>query len=88
MSVWIQDRERNNIHDLCSKTPSREKSRTECGLLHNLCRPHQAFNTVSRDWLWNIMAKFGCLLRFIAKMRQFHDGMQSKMVDSSLEHFL
>ena len=37
----------------------------------------KAFDTVSRDGLWKIMAKFGCLPRFIAMVRQFHDDMQA-----------
>ena len=36
----------------------------------------KAFDTVSRDGLWKIMAKFGCPPRYIAMVRQFHDGMQ------------
>ena len=39
----------------------------------------KAFNTVSRDGLWKIMAKFGCPPRFIAMVRQFHDGMQARV---------
>ena len=36
-------------------------------------------NTVSRDELWKIMAKFGCPHRFIAMVRQFHYGMQARV---------
>ena len=39
----------------------------------------KAFDTVSRDGLWKIMAKFGCSPRFIAMVRQFHDGMQARV---------
>ena len=35
----------------------------------------KAFDTVSRERLWKIMAKFGCPAKFIAMVRQFHDGM-------------
>ena len=35
------------------------------------------FDTVSRDGLWKKMAKFGCPPRYIAMVRQFHDGMQA-----------
>ena len=35
----------------------------------------KAFDSVSRDGLWKIMAKFGCPPRFI--VRQFHVGMQA-----------
>ena len=39
----------------------------------------KAFDTVSRDGLWKIMAKFGCRPRSIAMVRQFHDGMQARV---------
>ena len=39
----------------------------------------KAFDTVCRDRLWKIMAKFGCPPRFIAMVRQFHDGMQERV---------
>ena len=35
----------------------------------------KAFDTFSREGLWKIMAKFGCPTKFIAMVRQFHDGM-------------
>ena len=39
----------------------------------------KAFDTVSRDGLWKIMTKFGCPPRYIAMVRQFHDGMQARV---------
>ena len=48
----------------------------------------KAFDTVSRDGVWKIMAKFDCPPppRFIAMVRQFHDGMKARaqMMESSL----
>ena len=35
----------------------------------------KAFDTVCREGLWKIMAKFGCPDKFIAMVQQFHDGM-------------
>ena len=35
----------------------------------------KAFDTVSREGLWKIMAKFGCPTKFIEMVRQFHDDM-------------
>ena len=35
----------------------------------------KAFDTVSREGLWKIMAKFGCPAKFIAMVRQFQNGM-------------
>ena len=37
------------------------------------------FDTVSREGLWKIMAKFGCPAKFIAIVRQFHDGMLARV---------
>ena len=39
----------------------------------------KAFDTVSREGLWNIMAKFGCPTKFIAMIRLFHDGMLARV---------
>ena len=46
----------------------------------------KAFDTVNRNGLWKIMAKFGCPSRFIAMVWQFHDDMQARvqMMKSSL----
>ena len=38
----------------------------------------KAFDTVSREGLV-IMAKFGCPAKFIAMVRQFHDGMLARV---------
>ena len=39
----------------------------------------KAFDTVSREGLWKIMAKFGCPAKFIAMVRQFHDGRLARV---------
>ena len=39
----------------------------------------KAFDTVSREGLWKIMAKFGCPAKFIAMVRQLHDGMLARV---------
>ena len=39
----------------------------------------KAFDTVSCEGLWKIMAKFGCPTKFIATVRQFHDGMLARV---------
>ncbi|XP_060761994.1 succinate dehydrogenase cytochrome b560 subunit, mitochondrial isoform X1 [Neoarius graeffei] len=39
----------------------------------------KAFDTVSRDGLWRIMAKYGCPSKFI--IRQLHDGMLARVQD-------
>ena len=39
----------------------------------------KAFDTVSREGLWKIMAKFGCPAKLTAMVRQFHDGMLARV---------
>ena len=39
----------------------------------------KAFDTVSHERLWKIMAKFGCPAKSIAMVRQFHDGMLARV---------
>ena len=39
----------------------------------------KAFDTISREGLWKITAKFGCPAKFIAMVRQFHDGMLARV---------
>ena len=39
----------------------------------------KALDTVSREGLWKIMAKFGCPATFIALVRQFSDGMLARV---------
>ena len=41
----------------------------------------KAFDTVSREGLWKIMAKYGCPRKFIEMVRQFHVGMQARVQD-------
>ena len=41
----------------------------------------KSFDTVSRERLWRIMEKFGFPAKFITMVRQFHDGMQARVLD-------
>ena len=52
-----------------------------CDLYTTFVDLTKAFDTVSRDGLWRIMEKFGCPRKFIAIIRQFHDGMTARVLD-------
>ena len=52
---------------------------TECGLYMTFVDLTKAFDTVSREGRWKIMAKFGCPAKFIAMVRQFHDGLLARV---------
>ena len=83
LSWMIRERQRNNRHDLNSKTTSREMSRTKCGHLHDLVDLTKAFDTDSRDGLWKILVKV-----WLSTQIHFHDDMPTrvKMMESILNH--
>ena len=43
--------------------------------------PTKAFDTVSRDGLWAILAKIGCPAKFANIIRSFHGGMLARVID-------
>ena len=45
------------------------------GLYTTFVNLTEAFDTVCRERLWKIMAKYGCPAKFISLVQQFHDGM-------------
>ena len=59
---------------------SQEQNVNLCMTLVDLTK---AFDTVNREELWKIMAKFGCPAKFIAIVRQFHDGMLARVQNHS-----
>ena len=52
------------------------------GPFHNIYWLDQAFYTVCGDGLWQIMEKFGCQRKFMALVRQLHDGMMASVLDN------
>ena len=71
--VLICSKRRFNRHDLYSTTASRKSQEQNVDLYMTFVDLTKAFDTVSREGLWEIMAKFGCPAKFIAMVRQFHD---------------
>ena len=45
----------------------------------------KAFDTVNRELLWDMLATYGCPNKFISVLRQFHDGMESRVMTSGGE---
>ncbi|PFX14517.1 LINE-1 retrotransposable element ORF2 protein [Stylophora pistillata] len=41
----------------------------------------KAFDTICREELWKIMAKFGCPTKFIAMVQHVHDGIYARVQD-------
>ncbi|KAI8479295.1 hypothetical protein Bbelb_429670, partial [Branchiostoma belcheri] len=53
-----------------------------CDLFSTYVDLTKAFDSVCREGLWKIMAKYGCPQKFIILVRQFHDGMQACVRDN------
>ena len=41
----------------------------------------KAFDTVCREDLWKIVLKFRCPDQFVESVRQFHEGMMTRVLD-------
>jgi hypothetical protein len=60
-----------------------EKSQEQhCDLYTAFIDLTKAFDTVSREGLWRIMAKYGCPKKFITIARQLHDEMQARVQEN------
>ena len=68
--MWIQKKQRDNRHDLHSRTASGEVPRTDCRSIHDLTSPKLLTQLVVMD------SGKSWPPRFIATVRQFYDGMQ------------
>jgi len=40
----------------------------------------KAFDTVNREMLWEILSRYGCPPKFVSVLRNFHDGMEARVV--------
>ena len=54
----------------------------KCDLYTTFVDLTKAFDTVSRDGLWKILAKYGCPVKFISIVQQFLDGMRACVQDN------
>ena len=83
MSVWIQEGRSDNGHDLFinyTKTTPRECHEQNVDLYTTFVDFNEAFNTVSRDGFWKIMAiSLFRHVRLIAIVRQLNDDMLARV---------
>ena len=54
----------------------REQNKGLCAAFVDLTN---AFDTVSRDGLWKILARLGCPPNFLTILRQLHEGQQGQV---------
>ena len=73
-------KDRGTIHMIFTARQLREKCQEQnMDLYMTFVDLTKAFDTVSRESLWKIMAKFGFPTKFIEMVRQFHDGMFARV---------
>ena len=53
-----------------------------CDLYTTFVDLTKAFDSVNRDGLWKILAKYGLPEKFISIVQQFHDGMRAHVQDN------
>ena len=78
LNVSVDSGKTEEQNDLYSTTASRKCQEQNVDLYMNFVDLDKAFDTVSREGLWEFMAKCGCPAKFIAMVRQFHDGMLAR----------
>ena len=68
-------------HDIRS-SPGKEKCREQnLDLYMMFVDPTKAFDTISRDGLWQILRKIGCPDLFLDIIRSFHEEMVARVQD-------
>ena len=73
---------RSTVDMIFAARQLQEKCREQnVGLYTTFVDLTKAFDTVCREGLWKIMAKFGCSAKFITMIQQFHDGMNERVQD-------
>jgi len=80
--VWILPGPWNSGHDLHSKSASKKMRGATQNLYTIFVDLTKTFDTVSREGLWKILAKYGCPKIFMSIMRQFFT-MASVLADGS-----
>ena len=75
--MWIQERQSNMI--FTAKQLQEKCQEQNVDLYITFLDLTKAFDTVIRERLSKIMTKFGCPAKFIATVRQFHDGMLARV---------
>ena len=66
-------------HDLHSEADTGEMQRTEHGLYAAFIELTKAFDTVSNDGLWKILAHPGCPPKFLTILHHLHEGPQGQV---------
>ena len=78
----VYKKERGTTDMVFAERQLQEKCQEQhCDLYTAFIELTKAFDTVSREGLWKIMAKYGCPQKFIKMVQQFHDGMQARVQD-------
>ena len=77
-SVWLLSALWNAIYGIHCQAVAREVSRTEYQPLNHLLGPDQG---LWHNWLWKIMHRFECPDRLITLVRQFLDGILTRVQD-------
>jgi hypothetical protein len=79
--VWIQEK-RGTTDMIFAARQLQEKWQEQNVDLFTTCVDiAKAFDTVSREGVWKIIAKFGCPPTFTEMVRQFHDDMLTRVQD-------
>ena len=77
--MWVQVQQRDRTHDLRAVADTGECREQNMGLYAAFVDLSKAFDTVSHDGLWKILARLGCPPKSLTTLRQFHEGQQGQV---------
>ena len=80
--MWIPERPRDIDTVFVARLRQEKCQEQNADLFSTYVDLTKAFDTGSHEGLWRIMSKYGCPRKFIAMVKQFHDGMQARAQDS------
>ena len=80
--MWIPPWSQHSGHDIYSETGSGEMPWAEPRPLLCFIDLTKAFDTVSREALWDVLARYGCPPKFIQIIRLFHVDMTGQVLSN------
>ena len=81
--MWLLSRVQGTVDMIFTARQLQEKCQEQkCDLYTTFVDLTKAFDNVSRDGFWKILAKYGCSEKFISIVQQFHDGMRACVQDN------
>ena len=72
--MWVEVLQRYRRHDLRAEAATGEMQEQNIGRYAAFVNLAKAFDNVSRNELWKVLARLACPPKFLTILRQLHEG--------------